>query len=780
MKSYFKFLSRNKAYTAIEIFGLSVALAFVVILISYACMEYRVGKTQRQSKELYAVGGGESLGLTAGTAKAFFPSVPEIKEWTRFGEFRSMKGVVVDGKYFAPKMLAVDPNFLQFFDYKYIGGSRQQILTDNRQAIVSESFAKKAFGTVNPIGRTFRCDTIPFRVAGVIEDFGKVDVFSHHDIFVSMKLRDAVLQPMDNFGEIVTVARLAKGADPDKVAETLLDKYVDYWPRWYRRTKDDSTMMWGSSLVRLDKLYFSDVTNEMVFRHGNKKLVDTLLLVALILLLSAVFNYINLTAAQIGNRAKEMAMRRLMGESLMGIALRYLKESALFTAACFVLGSLVAFLLLPLFNVALGTRISLLATPAVLNCMICAYIVVTIVSGLFPAAAVIRFNPIDVVKGTVRLRSKMWFSKAFIMAQNVISMTLVVVSVTMMLQMRHLANIPLGYKTKDIIFIYSLLSPMYDQQAILVNQLKTLPEVEDATAGGGCPLECGSCGVHNEKGDAKSFLRLCQLDSVAMKMLGFRVIERYSEPMPHKLWISENTKRIYGVSSKHPWIGRNEKGGHEFEVCGVVENYYDGDALSVADENYHTAISVVSHGDLAYSILVKTRGNHDKALASIRKACADVVKKVTGVPMEMRAGYLDDILAHRLDEKRNLMILIVSFMFISVVISVLGMFAMSVYYSGQQRRQIALRKVMGASVADAAWQLSRYFLASSLVAVAVAVPICVRLMQFYLSEFAYRIDFPWWLLPTGALLTLFVALVSVISCTLRTALLNPIDCIKTE
>lgn len=780
MKSYFKFLSRNKAYTVIEIFGLSVALAFVVILVSYACMEYRVGKTQRLSKELYAVGGGEGLGLTAGTAKAFFPSVPEIKGWTRFGEYRSMKGVVVDGKFFAPKMLAVDPNFLQFFDYKYIGGSRQQILTDDRQAIVSESFAKKAFGTVNPIGRTFRCDTIQFRVAGVMEDFGKEDVFPCYDIFVSMKLKDAVLQPMDNFREVVTVVRLAQGADPDKVAATLLDKYVNFWPKWYRRTNDAGTMLWGSSLVRLDKLYFSDITNEIVFRQGSKKLVDTLLLVAIVLLLSAIFNYINLTVAQIGKRAKEMATRRLMGESLAGIVLRYLKESALFTAACFVLGLLAAFLLLPVFNVVLGTKIPLLATPAVWLYMLGAYVVITIVSGMFPAVVVMHFNPIDVVKGTIRLRSKMWFSRVFIVAQNVISMTLVVVSATMMLQMRHLSNIPLGYKTKDIVLIYSCLPNMYDQQSILVDQLKTLPEVEDATAGCGCPVECGSVGLHDDKGGATSFLRLCQLDSVAMKMLGFRVLERYSEPTQHKLWISEDTKRVFGVSSKRPWIWLCADPEHKYEVCGVVENYHDGDALSVALGNFHNAISVVSHGGFAYSVLVKTRGEHDKALASIKKVCTGVAKKVMGVPMEMKAEYLDDVLAHRLNEKKNMMILIVSFMCISVVISVLGMFGMSVYYSGQQRRQIALRKVMGASVADAAWQLSRYFLASSLVAVAVAVPICVKIMQFYLSEFAYRIDFPWWLLPAGALFTMFVALVSVIGCTLRTALLNPIDSIKTE
>ncbi len=126
------------------------------------------------------------------------------------------------------------------------------------------------------------------------------------------------------------------------------------------------------------------------------------------------------------------------------------------------------------------------------------------------------------------------------------------------------------------------------------------------------------------------------------------------------------------------------------------------------------------------------------------------------------------------------MVLIITFMGISILISALGLFGMSVYYGNQQKRQIALRKVMGASVGDAAWQLARRFLISSIVAVIIAIPICVKLMQNYLMDFVYRIDFPWWLLVVGAVFTLLIAFVSVIGCTLRTALSNPIDSIKTE
>ena len=137
---------------------------------------------------------------------------------------------------------------------------------------------------------------------------------------------------MDNFGNVQTFVTLADGVSPDAVREKLLDKYMGYWKEFYTRNGDDGGFLWGSSLTRLDKLYFSELESYRPLRKGDKRTVEVLLLVAMILLVSAIFNYINLTVAQTGKRAKEMATRRLLGESSAGIVTRYLTESFLFTA----------------------------------------------------------------------------------------------------------------------------------------------------------------------------------------------------------------------------------------------------------------------------------------------------------------------------------------------------------------------------------------------------------------------------------------------------------------
>lgn len=785
MKSYFKFLSRNKLYVAIEAFGLSIALAFVIILVSYASMEYRVGRNQKLSKELYVVGSGDDLSMTWGTPKEFFPSIPEIKEWTRIGDYYSDKGAVVDGRYYKAKYLAIDPNFSQMLGYKCHGCTSDNLLQDAHQAMVSESFAKKAFGKENPIGQTILCDTLKLKVVGVMEDFDSEDILPQYDVFVSMKLIEDISRPMDQFGMTTPIVRLAKDADPVKVAQTLLDKYLKYWKGW-KRENDGLTFMWGSQLVRWDQVHFNESSD--IFSHGNRTLVNVLLLVALVLLLSAIFNYINLTVAQIGNRAKEMATRRLLGESVGGVMLRYLKESALFTAICFLLAVFIAWAFIPLFNMILETKISLFHSVDLLWFLPAAYWVVAFFSGLLPAIVVSRFNPIDVVKGTIRLRSKMWLGKVFVVAQNVISVTLVVMSMTMMLQMHHLANLPLGYQTKDILSISSSLDGSAEQMGILLNRLKSLPEVSEATYGSNNPINSWGNGVHNDNQELVSLLRICMIDSTAMKMLGMKILEKYSEPTLRKVWVTEETKRAFGVSAKKPWFGMRdvsvfgnpEAKGHEYEVCGVIADYHSGDALTENNNKSHNAVMVTIPQNGGYAVLVKTVGDHAKAIQAIRNTCKQVAKELIGIPVEMEMEYLDDTLANNLKEKHNMMVLILTFMGISILISALGLFGMSVYYSHQQKRQIALRKVMGASTRNAAWQLARRFLVSSIVAIVIAIPICVKLMQDYLMDFVYRIDFPWWVLVVGAAFTLLVAFASVIGCTLKTAMSNPIDSIKTE
>lgn len=779
MKSYLTFLSRNRLYTAIEAFGMSVALGFVVVLGAYTAMEYSVGKAGEKAKEIYAVGTGDYLGMTWGTAQEFFPSIPEIKEWTRVATANNIPGFMVGETFFKTDAYCVDPNFFEFFGYDVRGCRRDRVLTSEDEAIVSESFAAKAFGNGDAIGKTMKYDTLTFRIAGVMPDFGKSDIFEPCDVMVSMKYAEKLTAKMDNFGETVPFVRLDKDADPDKVADKLLDKYVDYWKEFEYSRENDGKFLWGSTIVRLDKLYFSTISN-WKFRQGDKKLVDILLAVALVLLVCAIFNYINLTVAQAGKRAKEMATRRLLGESAWGVVVRYFKESVLFTSACFIIGLMLALCLLPVFEDMLDTRISLSVSPAMMLVAVAALLAISVVCGIIPAMVVSRFNPIDVVKGSLRIKNKMWFSKVFITAQGVVSTVLVAVGLTMTLQMHHLYTLSYGYDKEDIIMAYTgVVGYGLDKQQLLADRLKALPEVVEATPCGGTPLQCDANGVHDENDKVLSWVAMCRLDSTAMKILGIKVIEQYCLPTEGKVWVTESGKRFWGVSAKKPYFGVTN-GKPEYECCGVIADYRAGTAMPNAMDKCYNGIMVAPHDGWYYSMLIKTRGDHDKALAAVKNTCSMVTKEVRGMPLEMNCKYIDDILSDGLKTQRNTMSLVLTFMLVSILISALGMFAMSVYYGEQQRKQIALRKAMGATVTDAVWTLSSRFLVLSMAAIVVAMPFSMKAMQHYLSGFVYRIPMPWWALAFASLFSILVAFISVISRTLKVATANPIEYLKTE
>ena len=773
MKSYFKFLSRNKVYAVIEMLGLALAFGFIIILAAYARTEFAVGTKQPLSKQLYAIGRENSFGMTLGTAEEFFPSIPEIKSWTRIAYLED-KDITIGDNYYSVKAVAVDSNFLQLFDYRLTGCNKNRILTSADEILISENFAKKAFAGDDPIGRTITQEDKNYTIAGIIEDFGPCDVFNYCDVFMCMSVMEGIVSKMDQFGSTQTFVTLADGATPDSIALKLLDKYCGYWD-FYNRDASQGDLLYGSSLTRLDNIYFSGIESYDIIRIGNKKTVEILLAVALVLLVSAIFNYINLTVAQAGKRAKEMATRRLMGESQMGIMQRYIRESFVFTFGCFALGCVSAYCLKPLMNELLTTDILLQVdcTSAILALMLIC--IISLISGTLPALISLRFKPIEVVKGGFRFRNKMVFSRVFIVCQNVISTVLIAVALTMTIQMRHLVNLPCGYNTENLIelFTYTLGFPDMDAPNELAKRLKALPCVEEVGMYMNNPVHCSDNSLHDEDEKMSWIISLSTVDSTSFKLLGFKVVEQYSAPLNGTCWFTEDAKKRYGITEKNRNLGRTE-----YQCCGIITDYRSRDALREPMDDSHNVVMIKN--DLCAGLLIKVTGDRKKAADAVADVWRKVAKEYLGVPKEPEMNYLDDQLNNALTGERNTMTLVSIFMGLSVLISALGLFAMSIYYAEQQKKSIALHKIAGAETHQAVLKLSRPFVVASLIAIVIATPISIKLMQHYLEGFYNRIPFPWWVLIAAAMISLAISVFSILSQTLKTACANPIDSIKTE
>ena len=777
--TYLRFLSRNKLYTFIEVFGLSVALGFVILLASYARTEFSVGAKQPLSRQLYVIGAGNSFGMTLGTSEEFFPSVPEIKAWTRIS-YGGTADVMVGDDYYQAAEISVDTNFFKFFDYRLTGCPKDNVLENEDEVILSESFAKKVFGNEDPIGRTLSVDKSKWTVVGVVEDFGPVDVFNHCDMFTSIKRAQRRFAWMDNFGNTIPIVRLDEGTDVEKVSDDLLKKYLGYW-NFYKADNSDNAFLWGASVTRLDKVYFSDLEEYSCIRTGDKKQVGLLFIVALVLLISAIFNYINLTVAQTGKRAKEMATRRLLGESSRNILARYIAESFAFTVGCFAVGCLLAYSFKPLFDRILNADIVLTPDLTTVLWAVLALVVISVISALLPALLVSQFKPIDVVKGEFRFKNKMIFGKVFIVLQTVFSTILIAMAITMSAQVSYLVNLPVGYETKDVIQVSSQdVGYRRGPQDALRNRLKALPQVVDAGLGITSPISCGANGLHDENNQIIGWMRMAQLDTTSLRILGIKVLEKYSEISSPKVLLTETSKRSLGVTAEHPYAGGSYTKG-EYEICGIIPDFRANNALFEPMENERNSIRIIDENyDYAFIQLLKITGDRAEAMAAVKNVCREFAKETTGVPLEMYAYYLDEKLVDDLNGIKNTMLLVIFFMVMAILISALGLFAMSLYYTEQQSRQIAVRKVFGAEVSSAVWTLSKSFMIMSLVAVVLAVPFVVWGITNYLQAFYTKIAFPWWAIVLAALISLLISFISVLGQTYTAATENPVKTLGQE
>ena len=771
--TYLKFLSRNKLYTFIEVFGLSVALGFVILLASYARTEFSVGARQPLSKQLYVVGAGDYIGMTLGASEEFFPSIPEIKDWTRIVDMDNTD-IMVGDDYYKAAEASVDTNFFNLFDYRLVGCPKDRVLENEDEVILTETFAKKVFGNEDPIGRTLNVDKDKWTVIGVVEDFGPTDVFKHYDLFTSIKRAQKRVAWMDNFGSTIPIVRLDEGTDVDKVRDDLLKKYLGYW-NFYKADNSDNAFLWGSSVTRLDKVYFSGMDAWSCLRTGDGKQVELLFIVALVLLVSAIFNYINLTVAQTGKRAKEMATRRLLGESSRNIVARYIAESFAFTTGCFIVGCLLAYLCKPVFDRILSTDIVLTPDLTTVLWAVLALVVISVVSALLPAMLVSRFKPIDVVKGEFRFKNKMIFGKVFIVLQTVFSAILITMAIVMTAQVSYLVNLPVGYETKDVIQVNSRdVGYRRGPQEALRTRLKALPQVVDAGLGITSPISCGANGLHDENNQIIGWMRMAQLDTTSLRILGIKVLEKYSELSSPKVLLTETSKRTLGVTAEHPYAGGSYTNG-EYEICGVIPDFRANNALFEPMENERNSIRIIDENyDYAFIQLLKITGDRSEAMAAVRNVCKEFAKETTGVPVEMEAYYLDEKLVDDLKGTKNTMLLVISFMIMAILISALGLFAMSLYFTEQQSRQIAVRKVFGAEVSSAVWTLSKSFMVMSAVAVVLAAPFAVWGITYYLQGFYTKITYPWWAIVLAALISLLISFLSVVGQTYAAATENPV------
>jgi len=761
MKSYFKFLSRNKLYTAIEAVGLAVSLAFVIIIGSYVWQQYAVTRENPDGNRIYLPGLPDYPGLTYG-----FPGVvTEIPDIEKVAMLCPVGLPYKDGEVLYGA--GVDRSFFDMFpNYHFVEGDADVISSDSN-VIVSESFARRNDISV---GDNIKLGENEQTVGAILKDPDGT-VFQYYEVFLPVELYKDSFEPFDNFGSAITFLKVQPGTDRGVLYDKLETLCKKVYPDIYGQSFFDRL-----ELFRFDELFFRDT--EKLFRHGDLRTIRVLLLVGLLLLLSAIFNYVNLSVALTGKRAKEMAVRQLSGASKGRIVTKYMGESILFTAVCFGMGLLLAEAFCPMMNRLLNypdIPIRIAWSPGYILAYIGIILLVGAVCGIIPAAIAGRYNALEVMKGGFRRKTKMVFSKVFIVIQNALAVILIALAITMEAQMHKTQNRPMHCNITDK---FNLSFITMEDQTPLKDALERLPFVKRIGKCAGVPGS-NPGGQYSTTRDGKDILyRLYRMDSTAFRMFDFEIIEDYNAPVFNSVWFSDESFAATGFDDDYHDVSVLSQRTNGCDQLAGVFKAFPTNSANMGEEE-HAIISVVRPEDIwVGSFLIETSGDRKEAQSKIMEVYEEYAKE-----REVYLNYpswVDESIEAAWKPVRNNMRLVELFTLLSIIISLLGLLAMSTYYADEKSRDIAVRKVFGGTVDTEALHTIRDYMALVGIACTIGIPIAVYAAQEYLKDFIYRLEGYWWIFVIAVVITLVISMLSVLWQTLKAARTNPAVELKKE
>ena len=796
MKYFFRFLKNNPLYAVINVVGLALSLMFVILIGDYTYRQFSIDKWHRNHERIYVLGteNGNSLLSWPDCAHSLKDRYPEVEDvccvYMHNGKIKHEDKVYEESQGDnAGNIMLADSNFFRFFDFKMIDGDRETALDSPEKCVVTESLAKALFPDGNALGQPLQIEgtryvfvsddngdpydsSLVYTVSGVIKDLDKTVFLNETAVIANFERAPQVLgyrlrndlMASGPLGSTLSFLMLRPGASLEDKIEDLTSYCIESIPvfNFYGNRK--------AAIIPLDDLMFAPQNTGAGLQTGDKSLLGILLAVVLAILMFAVTNYINLTVANTGFRAKEMATRRLLGSDGLGISLELIGESTLMVFISFIIGGALALLLEDKMAVLFKGKIDILKDInfSTVSVSLLFIVLTGIISGIMPTISLSKYKPIDVVKGSFRYHSKMVLSRIFIILQNVITMTMMTATLTILLQMSHLVKAPLGYNTENIYRVSS------DNPEVLRNALKSQPFIQGIGSFSGTSLDGNYCSMstRKDKDNNNLLVYLTTWDKEFIDIMGINLVKDNH--------LSGDVKYINEELAGKLSLGDGESevtwgDGKVMQVAGIFSNFH---MTNILDPYQPFLISVKDTDEIEDpNFMVKTDGSPDA-----RKKLCDLIKEVDGTTedLDWKVQSIESTVKASLTEEKNTMRVVSIFTGVAVLISVLGFIGMSLFFIRQRRKEIGVRRIMGSTTNEVLSLLLTKFCAPLLVSFIFAVPLSRFIMDKWLESFSYRIGLsPWIFIASGAV-SLLIAVVSIFFQTLHAAHSNPADAIRAE
>lgn len=797
IRNYFRIALRNlrksPGYSFINIFGLASGLACFILILIFVQHEFAYDIFHKKADQIYRViqrrPASSGTKYWAATSPALAGSLkqqfPEVQVATAvFPTFNPLLGL--GNKHFTAEGILADNQFFNVFTYPFLQGDPVTALKDPNSIVLTATLAQKIFGSKNPIGQTLLYqDKYPHIVTGVIADVPETSHLTFSYIMPALSdqyYRDCVSrEPWYNNG-LYTYVVLAKGENVEKIEKGIhayIDKNLSEW-----RPEDRMTFL----LQPLKDIHLKSqhLTTFAFEKSGNYKYVYLFLAIGFIVLLLACANYTNLAVARSIRRAQEVGIRKVAGAWRWQLIGQFLGESLIMTFLSLILAVVMVHCALPAFSQLMERtiRMDYLANPLLLPGLLVLALLVSLISGSYPALLMSRLKPAQVLKGghTSHVR-RFTLQRILTVGQYAVSITLLVGSFIIYKQMQFVQHQQLGYNRDHVLTIKVDDEKLNQQYATIREDLLRDPHVIAMSYSLYLPTTIMTMqNMSRWEGSNDQLLptNTTSIDYDFLDVYGIQLVagRGFSREFgtdtlgaPTAI-INESAAKALGWSPKGA-IGKEfdySDGRGRRSIIGVVKDFHFN--------SIHQPLGplvLTLNRDLGGYISAKVR---PEGLQGTIALFEEAVKRVSPYPFEYQ--FLDDNFNKLYKSDVRLGGIFGSFTLLAVLIASLGLLGLAAYSTQQRMKEIGIRKVLGATVPNILSLLSKDYLKLVLLGFIIAVPLAWYMMNRWLADFAYRIVITWWMFALAGLFAVMIALFTVIFQSLKAAWMKPVTTLKAE
>ncbi|HCL83079.1 MAG TPA: cell division protein FtsX [Chitinophagaceae bacterium] len=798
-------LIKNKAFSLINILGLSTGLCCFLLILLFVQDELHFDRFNLKADRIYRVYssirfGGTDLNFPLSPdpmGNVLKNDYPQVEQFTRVYTSNGPKQIKKGNLYITEHRVAhVDSTFFEVFTFPVLSGITENALNEPNTVVITESMAKKYFGTTEAVGRlietTEKGKTL-YKVTAVIRDMPENGHF-HFDFLFSMKNVDY------NWGEFLshnfyTYILLKPGTDYkafNKNFVQYIDKYALPQARQFMQINSMEDFRKAGNkleyaLMPLTKIHLYSSGQHELEPGGNIQYVYIFSAVAVFILLIACINFMNLTTARSAKRAREVGIRKVLGTRRRDLVLQFLSESTLMVIISLAIALVACFILIPGFNSLAGKSIksSLVFSPLILPWIIVLPLVVGLLAGLYPAFFLSAFRPIDVLKGKWKMGTKRGGSLRSLLVVFQFSTSIILILGTLVIyrQLHFIQTKNLGFN-KDQVIIINNAGVLKENLNTYKTELLKLPGVLNGTVSNYLPTNSSRSDQSFSKSSTMSStngfnMQTWYVDEEYLNTMGMQVLKgrdffKSGVSDSNAIIINQTCAGILGYADP---VGKqiynnneNGKSTTAFTIIGVIKDF-----------NYESLKQPVGPLSLflsRYPGTVSFRVNPAGMKGFLERS--ESLWKQLDPSMPFSYQFMDEAFADMYRSEQRVGKIAFLFATLAIVIASMGLFGLATFMAEQRMKEIGIRKVLGASVQRIMGLMTREFLRLVCISFIIAAPVAWWAMNSWLNDFAYRVQIAWWMFVVSALLSLFIALFTVSIQAFRAAIMNPVKSLKTE